>query len=231
MNAAMTPGSAPMRSRAGHGAALAGLVLLLALGLFYVFGAVSDLLADARVGLPVDHLGTYTALAGADFGQTRTVSPGVADYITLLERGYALHELTFAGLFLVIVAVPFRRRQRWAWWSLWLLLIANLGYTVTFGAHDPMIFTRSLIATLGLPVLLLAHLPAFYPRRRPHRHLAAPDPRSTVPADANPPLIIGQERHRSSARGSGASQIDPTRSVGGRVYARAPSKALRHTDA
>ena len=55
-----------------------------------------------------------------------------------------------------------------------LLLIANLGYTLTFGAHDPTILTRSLIAT-RLP-LLLAHLPAFYPPQRPQRLREARSP-------------------------------------------------------
>jgi hypothetical protein len=31
--------------------------------------------------------------------------------VTQLEYGYALHELTFAVLFLAIVAIPFRRRR------------------------------------------------------------------------------------------------------------------------
>ena len=61
---------------------------------------------------------------------------GIASYISVMERGYALHELTFALLFIVFLAVPFRRRQRWAWWVAWLPIIANLGYTFTFGAHD-----------------------------------------------------------------------------------------------
>ncbi len=172
-----TSATTPARrhTRAGRTLAPAGLVLLLVLGGFYVFGAVSDLIADAHTGLPVDHTGTYTVLTGAGFGQTHAASPGVADYITLLERGYALHELTFAGLYLVIVAIPFRHRQRWAWWSLWLLQIANLGYTLTFGAHDATILTRSLVATIGLPMLLQAHLPAFYPTTCRRRVTTAPN--------------------------------------------------------
>jgi hypothetical protein len=35
------------------------------------------------------------------------IRPGVAKYVTQLEYGYALHELTFAVLFLPIVAIPF----------------------------------------------------------------------------------------------------------------------------
>jgi len=139
-----------------------GLILLVLLGLFMLFAVVSDLAADTARGIPTDHEGTFNALSHTSWDQTRAAAPGVTDYITVLERGYALHELTFALLFLVIVLVPFRRRERWAWWSLWLLLIADLGYTATFGVHDPTIFTRSLVADIALPVVLLAHVPAFF---------------------------------------------------------------------
>ena len=46
-------------------------------------------------------------------------------------------------------------------------MIANLGYTVTFGAHDHAILARGLITDIALPILLLAHIPAFF--FRPHR--------------------------------------------------------------
>lgn len=138
-----------------------GLALLTILGLFYVYGAASDLISDAH-GLPADHQRTFSALAGQSFDQLRAGSSGTAHYIVLLERGYALHELTFALLFLAIVWIPFRRRMQWGWWAAWLPMIANLGYTFTFGAHDPTILARSLVATIGLPVILLAHIPAFF---------------------------------------------------------------------
>lgn len=161
---ASTPRSTPRpRRSSGLGAwGWTGLSLLVLLGLLMLFAVVSDLAADTARGLPTDHEGTFNALSHTSWDQTRAAIPGVTGYITVLERGYALHELTFAGLFLVIVLIPFRRRERWAWWTLWLLLIADVGYTVTFGAHDPTIFTRSLIADLALPLLLLAHLPAFF---------------------------------------------------------------------
>ena len=59
---------------------------------------------------------------------------------------------------------PFRGRQRWSWWACWALLIAYLGYTLTFGAHDSAILPRSLIGAIGLPVLLIASAPAFFRR-------------------------------------------------------------------
>ena len=91
-------------------------------------------------------------------------TPGLARYITLLERGYALHELTFALLFVVIVAVPFRRGQRWAWWAAWIVMIADLGYTFTFGIRDHVILARSRAVDVALAVLLLAHVPVFFAR-------------------------------------------------------------------
>ncbi len=156
------------------GLAAAGLGLLLLLGLFYVYGAAADLTALAAGNLPADHRGTFTRLAGASFGHAKIAGPGTASYITVLERGYAVHELTFALLFLVLLAVPFRRRQRWAWWAAWLPVIANLGYTFTFGIHDHAILARSLIADIALPLLLLAHIPAFFSRQRDPEPVAHP---------------------------------------------------------
>jgi hypothetical protein len=140
-------------------------VLLALIGLFNVFASVSDFLATKGSGLPSDHSGTFAKLSGATWASFRAAHPGAASYISLLERGYALHELTFAILFLIILAIPFRARQRWAWWACWALLIAYLGYALTFGAHDPVILPRSLIGVIALPVLLIAAAPAFF--RRP----------------------------------------------------------------
>jgi len=83
-------------SRRTRGWAALGLALLMVLGVFYVFGAVSGLTSDASAGLPTDHTGTFTALSDTSFPNTQGATPGTTHYITLLERGYALHELTFA---------------------------------------------------------------------------------------------------------------------------------------
>jgi hypothetical protein len=154
-----TADAAPSHHR---GLAPAGLALLLLLALFNVFGAVSDLVAIAGRNLPADHRGTFTDLTGTSFAHVQAVTPGIASYITILERGYAVHELTFAVLFIVILAIPFRQRQCWAWWAAWLPMIAKLGYTLTFGAHAHTILARSLITDIALPLLLLLRLPAFF---------------------------------------------------------------------
>ena len=170
----MPADTTPARPRT-RAAAIAGLALLLLLGAFYVYGAAADLASLARHNLPADHQGTFTKLTGAAFSQAKTANPGIASYITTVERGYALHELTFALLFIVLIAIPFRHRQRWAWWAAWLPMTANLGYTLTFGAHDHTILARSLIADIALPVLLIAHIPAFFGPNRVQRP-AAPAP-------------------------------------------------------
>jgi hypothetical protein len=152
-------------------AAWVGLLLLAGL---YLFGATNDLLADARTGLPTDHTGTFTAVTATTWSRTAAT----AGYITLLERGYALHELVFAILFLVILAIPFRQRHRWAWYACWTPTIANFGYALTFGTHDPTVGYRALIALIALPVLLLIHIPAFFIRRPdiPEASAGATDP-------------------------------------------------------
>ena len=143
------------------------LILLGLLGLFNVFATASDLAATGSSGLPSDHTGTFAKLSGTTWGSFKAAHAGAASYVTLLERGYALHELTFAILFLLILAIPFRARQRWAWWACWALLIAYLGYALTFGAHDSAILPRSLIGAIALPVLLIASAPAFFRQPAP----------------------------------------------------------------
>jgi hypothetical protein len=141
---------------------------LLVLGGFYLFGAANDLIADARTGLPVDHTTTFATIAGTSWDAARQATPGTTSYITLLERGYALHEIVYAALFLTILAIPFRRRQRWAWFACWTPTIANLGYALGFGTHDTTVGSRSLVALIGLPILLVVQIPAFFSPPRPH---------------------------------------------------------------
>ena len=51
-------------------------------------------------------------LTGATFMQVKTADPGIASYIITVERGFAVHELTFVLLVIVLIAFPFLHRQR-----------------------------------------------------------------------------------------------------------------------
>ena len=141
-------------------------ILLLLLGALFLFGALSDLLADVRMGLPSDHLDAFSTLAGISWNSAQQSSPGITHYITSLEIAYAVHELVFGLLFLIIVAIPFRRRARWAWWACWVPMLANLTYTLTIGHYGTTTLAYSLIADVALPVLLLLHIPAFFSRAK-----------------------------------------------------------------
>jgi hypothetical protein len=141
-------------------------ILLFVLGAFFLFASFSDLAADARTGLPSDHLEAFHAITGLTWGSAQQASPGITKYVTLLEITYAVHELVFGLLFLIIVAIPFRRRARWAWWACWVPMLANLTYTFAVAHYSTTTLIYSLIADSVLPVLLLLHLPAFFGRKQ-----------------------------------------------------------------
>ena len=137
-------------------------ILLLLLGAFFLFASVSDLIADARTGLPSDHLEAFHTIAGMTWNSAKLSSPKITQYVTLLEVTYAVHELVFGLLFLIIVAIPFRQRSRWAWWACWIPMLANLTYTFAIAHYSTTTLIYSLIADIALPVLLLLHAPAFF---------------------------------------------------------------------
>lgn len=141
---------------------LAAWILLLVLGAFFLFASFSDLVADARTGLPSDHLEAFHAITGMTWAAAQQSSPGITKYVTQLEVTYAVHELVFGLLFLIIVAIPFRRRARWAWWACWVPMLASLTYTFAIAHYSTTTQVYSLIADIFLPLLLLLHIPAFF---------------------------------------------------------------------
>jgi hypothetical protein len=155
-----------------------GWIGLTVVGALMVFAVASDLRSDHSPGLPQDHQGTFTAVAGQSWANFVHASPGAAHYITRLEVGYALHELTFAALFLLIALIPLRRGATWAWWGCWAIMIAEVGYYATFGAQDPSIHARSLIAVIAVPVLLALSAPWIFAADRQRATLQAVSPAS-----------------------------------------------------
>lgn len=138
---------------------------MLALAAFPLAGAILDLVADQHSGIPGDHTATFRALSGMTVSQAKAAVPGVLSYIHQLEVGYAVHELVFGLLLVAVIAIPLRQRHRWAWFACWTILIANVTYAATFGAHDPAILRASLIGAIGMPVLLLTLAPSVFCRR------------------------------------------------------------------
>lgn len=137
-------------------------LMLLMLGVLLLLASLFDLLADASSGLPSDHLDAFRTLVGVTWSSAQHSSLAITHYITSLEIAYAVHELVFAFLFLIIVAIPFRRYARWAWWACWVPMLANLTYTFTLAHYSPTTLAYSLIADVALPALLLLQIPAFF---------------------------------------------------------------------
>jgi hypothetical protein len=89
------------------------------------------------------------------------IRPGVAKYVTQLEYGYALHELTFAVLFLPIVAIPFAAASPG---PVGLLGRDDREHRLR-GHHRPLrlrLLRQSLIGVIVLPVALLISTPACF---------------------------------------------------------------------
>lgn len=139
-----------------------GWVGLTIIGLFFAVASLNDLRATHASGLPADHATAFTNQAGTSYAAVKQAAPGLARYITNLEYGYALHELVFAVLFLAVVLIPFRRAERWPWAACWAVVIASVGYSLTFGAHDATVMRYSLVTDIGIPVLLLLAAPSFF---------------------------------------------------------------------
>lgn len=87
-------------------------------------------------------------------------------------------------LCLVLVLVPLRRGELWAWCTCWVLLIAYVGYTVTTAQDGSTSFAYSLVADVGLPMLLVVQLSRFGRREDPTllnvRKLTVGQPRREV---------------------------------------------------
>ena len=137
---------------------------LTVVGLFFLLAPVLDIVNTHAHGIPSDHATTFTEVAGSGFATVKASSPGVARYVSTLEYGYALYELTFGLLFLAIVLFALRRGQRWAWFACWAVLVGAIGYSATFGTHDSTILGRSLVADIGVPVLLALAVPTVFSR-------------------------------------------------------------------
>lgn len=131
---------------------LAGLVVLAA---FPILASVADLVAISKTGIPSDHEQAFQAVSGMSVNAAQASASGLVHYVSLLETGYSVHELVFGILFLAIVIFALRHGAIWAWFACMTTLIADLVYTFTFGSYSETILRYSLIADIGLPVLLV----------------------------------------------------------------------------
>jgi hypothetical protein len=151
-----------MITRSDHLTWVAWLLLAIIAVLLVLFPLL-DVAGILKMGIPSDHTAAFRMLSGEDF--TAFQSTGPAAYVRQFEFAYALHELTFGLFFLVIVLVPLRDGDRWAWWSCWIVLIAYVGYTITFAHYSSTTVVYSLVPDVAIPILLLVIAPHVLTKR------------------------------------------------------------------
>jgi hypothetical protein len=135
---------------------------LAGLGVLTILLSLLDLAGDLSVGLPSDHRAAFLSLAGSVW-TTHASGPGA--YVTVLEEGYAIHELAFGLLLLLVAAIPLRLGRRWAWVACWTLPLAIVGYATLIGSHDATILRYAVAELVVFLVFILAAVPAvFVPR-------------------------------------------------------------------
>ena len=143
-------------------------ILLLLLGVLFVLASVFDLVSDAKIGIPSDHVAAFQVITGIPWTSAKSSTASITHFVTSLEVAYAVHELVFGLLFTLIVAIPFRRRAHWAWWACWIPMLTNLTYTFTIAHYSSTTLVYSLIPDIALPILLLVHIPAFWGKSPRH---------------------------------------------------------------
>ena len=132
--------------------------VLLVIGGIGLFAPIADLQGDRTAGIGADHAAVFRSIAGQPWSAAGAAEPGVARYVTALEHADAYHEAAFAVLFLLLIAIPLRRGERWAWWSAWVAVAMQAGYLATFGWHTPLLLIRGsgLLAVTAIALILLA---------------------------------------------------------------------------
>lgn len=100
---------------------LLGLVLVI--GLFGVGDLLRGLDADAAIP---------EGVVGMSPDEIRESSPEVARLADLQVRSGGIHLIVIAATWTAILLLPFRRGERWAWWSMWTFPAWSLAVAVTF---------------------------------------------------------------------------------------------------
>ncbi|MFO7549284.1 MAG: hypothetical protein R6X29_10515 [Acidimicrobiia bacterium] len=101
----------------------------LLIGLVVVIGLFG--IGDVIVGLDADPA-IPEGVAGLSPDQIREMSPPVATLVDLQVRAGGLHLLVMSVLWTVIVLVPYRRGERWAWYTMWTFPAWSLGVAASF---------------------------------------------------------------------------------------------------
>jgi len=141
-----------------------GLVAIAAL--FVLFGVI-DIASGAEAD-PAIPLG-LTGLTLAELRAESAIGFELYDFVTR-ANGWSL--ILLGGLLAVILLVPFRRGERWAWWTMWSIPAWSIGVALFFvvaGVQPgvpppPPMVSGPIVAVLSAAILALS-APRFFPGR------------------------------------------------------------------
>ncbi len=85
-----------------------------------------------------------------------------------LIRAWGITWVGFNIFALVVIVGPYRRGERWAWYTLWLLPLLLVGYFVVAPERTYSYLLLAILSTLGL---ILSYRPFFFsgPEQQPSR--------------------------------------------------------------
>ena len=99
------------------------------LGLVLVIGLFG--IGDLLIGLDADPA-IPEGVTGMSPAEMRESSPEVARLADLQVRSGGIHLMMLATLWTLVLLIPFRRLEPWAWWSMWTFPLWALAVAVTF---------------------------------------------------------------------------------------------------
>jgi len=122
-------------------------VLNIASALLFIVGIVGVLYAlqDLFLAATVDE-----GLLGVTASQIRDFNPNVMDQITLQNQFTGLYMLSMALIFCVISLVPYRKGEKWAWYT--ALVIGGL---TLFGQLIILYIGGSILASYLVPLAII----------------------------------------------------------------------------
>ncbi len=140
-------------------------IILFALGILGVTGGLAQVFA---VSGQLD-AGIIRNLTGMTWEEIVTRSPGIASYISYLQRTMGIGTLSGSVLLVAIAAIPYRKGERWSWYAIWIpaaVWIVGTAIDLEAGASFMLLVFDLVFAVIWLTGLLLPYR-KFFPRKQP----------------------------------------------------------------
>jgi len=69
-------------------------------------------------------------LTGMTWNELLALNPGLANFYGWLEREISIIYLSFLVLLAIVIAFPYRKGHRWAWYAVWILPVFAVALTI-----------------------------------------------------------------------------------------------------